>query len=88
MRDMLLSVRDLDLETRFFQIRDRCLTVLRGLFALAIPLTIVNIWFACIYAWIYANQVRWLAFRSVPGGLYPSLGPCVVSVRVSSPVFL
>lgn len=46
-----------ELETRFFKVRDRCLTVLRALFALAIPMTIVNISFACIYAWIYANQV-------------------------------
>ena len=34
----------------------RSLTVLRGLFVAGIPLTIINISFACVYAWIYANQ--------------------------------
>ena len=41
---------------RYFQIQDRCLTVLRLLFAAGIPLTIINISFAAAYAWIYANQ--------------------------------
>jgi hypothetical protein len=59
-REASLSSRwemERDLERRLFQVQDRCLGVLRWLFALAIPLTIVNISFAAAYAWIYANQV-------------------------------
>jgi hypothetical protein len=49
---------DQRLARRYFQIQDRCLTVLRLLFAAGIPLTIINISFAAAYAWIYANQVK------------------------------
>ena len=34
----------------------RSLTVLRVLFVIGIPLTIINISFACAYAWLFANQ--------------------------------
>lgn len=51
------SKEDQRLARRYFQIQDRCLTVLRLLFAAGIPLTIINISFAAAYAWIYANQV-------------------------------
>jgi hypothetical protein len=47
-----------DLEVAFFQVQHRCLTVVRWLFALAIPLTIINITFSCIYGYIFATQVR------------------------------
>ncbi|KAM3568310.1 hypothetical protein VYU27_009567 [Nannochloropsis oceanica] len=44
------------LARRLFQIQDRSLTVLRVLFVIGIPLTIINISFACAYAWLFANQ--------------------------------
>ncbi|EWM26072.1 hypothetical protein Naga_100278g4 [Nannochloropsis gaditana] len=47
---------DQRLARRYFQIQDRSLTALRILFVVGIPLTIINISFACVYAWIFANQ--------------------------------
>lgn len=56
-RRMGQQQEDQRLARRYFQIQDRCLTVLRILFGVGIPLTIINISFAAVYAWIYANQV-------------------------------
>lgn len=47
-----------DQEHAKFNLLDNCFNVIRGLFAIAIPLTIINIMFASYYAWIYGNQVR------------------------------
>ena len=52
------SPQEMEQERLLFLLQTRCLTVLRWFFVVGIPFTIVNISFCCVYAWIYANQVK------------------------------